>query len=163
LGSNRWSGGQDKRWDCAVPPSDDLITASLAQPDGIVVLSVSGQIDVTSESIFETAVESALADEPAGLVIDLSAVDFLGSAGLRTLAMTQEKLGSLAVVANRNTTVKPIQLTGLDQILLVHPTAEEALAALRNRLKPTVIEPSAVKPDDGDGAASGLPSLAPTQ
>ena len=146
-----------------MPASDDLITASLAQPDGIVVLSVSGQIDVTSESIFETAVETALADEPAGLVIDLSAVDFLGSAGLRTLAITQEKLAFLAVVANSNLTLKPIQLTGLDEILLLQPTAEEALAALRNRLKPAVIEPSVVKPDDGDGAASGLNSLAPTQ
>ncbi len=146
-----------------MPPSDDLITASLAQPDGIVVLSISGQIDVTSEASFETAVETALADEPAGLVIDLSAVEFLGSAGLRTLAVTQEKLASLAVVANSNVIIKPIELTGLDRILLLHPTAEEALAALRNRLKPTVIEPSAVKPDDGDGAASGLTSLAPTQ
>ena len=141
-------------------PLDDLIIASVTYPDGIVVLSVSGQIDVTTESTFETVVETALVDEPAGMIIDLSAVDFLGSAGLRVLAVTRENLALFAVVANSPVITKPIQLTGLDTIMLLCPTAEGALAALRDRLTPMAIEP-VISPDDGDGAAAGVTSVVP--
>ena len=146
-----------------MPPLDDLIVASVTHPDGIVVLSISGQIDVTTESTFETVTETVLAEEPTGMIIDLSAVDFLGSAGLRVLAVTQERLALFAVVANSPVIIKPIQLTGFDQILRLSPTVEGALAALRDRLKPTAIEPPVISLDDGDGTASDITSSVPEQ
>jgi anti-anti-sigma factor len=64
------------------------------------------------------------------LVVDLSGVDFLGSAGLTALVAAYEEAGSrtvLRVVATSSATARPLQLTGLDQEIPVCAGREEAL------------------------------------
>jgi anti-anti-sigma factor len=83
---------------------------------------------------FEAAITEALDERPPVLVIELSAVNFMASAGLRILAATQEKLGQLgqlAVVASNPAVSRAIQLCGLDQLFALYATLGEALIAVR--------------------------------
>ena len=99
------------------------------------MLAVRGEVDVATVAALEAAIGAVLVDKPAALVVDLTDVDFLASAGLRVLVATHESIGEaarFAVVANGPATSRPIQLTGLDQILSLHPTLTDAMAALND-------------------------------
>ncbi|BBY81321.1 STAS domain-containing protein [Mycolicibacterium pulveris] len=114
-------------------PGNDPITTSVTHQDGVAVVSVSGDVDVATVAALEASINEALAAKPTALIIDLSDVDFLASAGLQTLVATNEavnKTTAFAVVAHGSATSRPIQLTGLDQVFALYPTRAEALAAV---------------------------------
>ena len=111
----------------------DPITTSFAHHEGVAVVSIGGEIDLSTAPAFEAAIAGALDDDPPVLVIELSGVRFMASAGLRILAATQKRLSKsaqVAVVANNPATSRPIQLTGLDQVISLYPTLDEALIAV---------------------------------
>ncbi|MGH3544265.1 MAG: STAS domain-containing protein [Mycobacterium sp.] len=110
------------------------MTTSLAHREGVAVVSIGGEIDLSTAGAFETAIAGALDEDPPVLVIELSAVQFMASAGLRVLAATREKIGKsahVAVVASNPATSRPIQLTGLDKDISLYPTLDDALAAVK--------------------------------
>ena len=113
----------------------DPITTSVTDLDGIAAVSVGGEIDLATAPILEAAIAEALAKGPVALIIDLSEVTFLASAGLQTLVATNQKVNKsarFAVVANGPATSRPIQLTGLDEIIPLYPTLDDALKAVRS-------------------------------
>jgi anti-sigma B factor antagonist len=119
-------------------PGTDAINTALAYQNGIAVLKVGGDIDLATVPALEAAIEEALIPKPTGLVIDLSGVGFLASAGLQTLVATHNSVSQsahFAVVANSASTSRPIQLTGLDQIFALYPTLSEALTAVQANSK----------------------------
>ena|SRR5262245_33762795 len=114
-------------------PAEEAIATALAYQNGIAVLKVDGDIDLATVPALEAAIEEALIPRPTGLVIDLTAVGFLASAGLQALVATHNNVSDtaeFAVVANSAATSRPIQLTGLDQIFKLFPTLDEALSAV---------------------------------
>ena len=116
----------------------EVIATALAYQNGIAVLKVGGDIDLATVPALEAAIDEALIPRPTGLVIDLSAVGFLASAGLQALVATHNNVSQsaqFAVVANSAATSRPIQLTGLDQIFELYPTLDEALTAVQNNSK----------------------------
>jgi anti-sigma B factor antagonist len=111
----------------------DPITTSVEHREGVVVVSIAGEIDLSTAPAFEAVIAEALEECPPVLVIDLSEVTFMASVGLRILAGTQEKAGKsiqIAVVADNAAASRPMQLTGLDNLISLYPTMEEALTAL---------------------------------
>jgi anti-sigma B factor antagonist len=111
----------------------DPISTSVAHREGVAVVSIGGEIDLSTAPVFEAAIAEALEEEPTALVIELSGVSFMGSVGLRILAATQDKTGKtspVAVVADNPAASRPIQLTGLDNVVSLYPTLDEALSAL---------------------------------
>jgi anti-sigma B factor antagonist len=111
----------------------DPITTSLAHREGVAVVSIGGEIDLSTAPAFEAAIMGALDDDPPVLVIELSEVSFMASVGLRILAATQEKVSEsvqVAIVANNPATSRPMQLTGLDKVLSLYPTLDDALTAM---------------------------------
>ena len=113
----------------------ESITISASDQDGIAILMVGGDVDLATVGDLDAAVSDALARTPKALVIDLTGVDFLASAGLQSLVATQQRIGTsagFAVVANGPATSRPIQLTGLDSIFALHPSLPDALSALRS-------------------------------
>ncbi|MDT5137467.1 MAG: anti-sigma factor antagonist [Mycobacterium sp.] len=112
----------------------DSITATVADHDGVVVLSIGGEIDLVTAPALEEAIGGVVVDNPAALIIDLSGVEFLGSVGLKILAATYEKLGDKAefgVVARGPATRRPIHLTGLDKTFPLYPTLDDAVTGAR--------------------------------
>jgi anti-anti-sigma factor len=119
-------------------PAEEVIATALAYQNGIAVLKVDGDIDLATVPALEAAIEEALVPRPTGLVIDLTKVGFLASAGLQALVATHNTVSQtaqFAVVANSAATSRPIQLTGLDQIFALYPTLDEALTAVETNSK----------------------------
>lgn len=97
-----------------------------------IVLAVKGEVDLVTAPQVEQAVDRAIQHQPSVLVVDLSHVDFLASAGMTVLVTGQHKAAEkirFRVVATGQNTFRPMELTGLTEQLAVFATREEALNA----------------------------------
>ena len=101
------------------------------ETDGAVVLAVAGEVDMLSAPQLAEAIHTALAAKPAALIIDLTKVEFLASAGLSVLVNGQAEVvppTKFAVVADGPATSRPIKLMGIDSVLSLHRTLDNALS-----------------------------------
>jgi anti-anti-sigma factor len=97
------------------------------------VLSVAGVVDMLTAPQLEEAIALAAKDSPQGVIVDLGSVDFLASAGMGILVAAREELPEsmrFAVVADGPATSRPLKLVGIADVVGLHPTLDEALAAL---------------------------------
>ncbi|WP_280244065.1 STAS domain-containing protein [Nocardia abscessus] len=94
-----------------------------------VIVTVHGEIDMASAPHLQSALDGVLRDAPAAVVVDMSNVGFLGSAGLSVLLAASEATvsGGLRVVPS-DAARRPIEVTALDRLLTVFDSVEEALA-----------------------------------
>src|SRR4051794_3736472 len=81
--------------------------------DDAVVLAVSGAVDEVTAPSLATDLDVVLMGEPALLVIDLTAVEFMSSAGMNLLIETQRLTASTAttvrVAADGTATSRPMR------------------------------------------------------
>lgn len=96
-------------------------------------VTATGEVELVNAPRLETVLNQAIDDDgPDVLALDITAVSFLSSAGLATLARVNrnsERAGTrFRVVANNAATLRPIQLMGLDQEIDVFSDRAEALA-----------------------------------
>ena len=115
--------------------SDAVASCTVAEErvGDATVIAVSGTIDMLTVPALEAAIETATSTGPAALIVDLSAVDFLASAGMGLLAATHNALTPdtrFAVVADGPATSRPLKLVGIADIVDMHATRDEALAAV---------------------------------
>lgn len=111
------------------------LTTAISYLDTTTVVAVSGVVDMLSARVLNDQLDRELAQsrKPAALIIDLSGVEFLASAGLAVLMDTKETAGdatAVIVVADGFATRRPITLTGVDHVLPVYATLVEAQEAL---------------------------------
>lgn len=119
----------------ALPPGDPgsapTLTVRVEKPEsGTVVLRVGGEIDLVTAPQLEESVTRALAQRPKVLVVDLTDVGFLASAGMSVLVAAHNQAGEntdMRLVASGSATFRPMELTGLSQALQIYPTLREAL------------------------------------
>ncbi|ONM50346.1 STAS domain-containing protein [Nocardia donostiensis] len=109
------------------------MTTSVETHDDVTVLTVTGEVDLATAPALENAIDAILGAEPAGLVIDLTAVSFLASAGMAALVAAHQRAGttSIAVVADGPATSRQLKMTSLDRVFALHTTLDDALAGLR--------------------------------
>ncbi|MEY7974704.1 anti-sigma factor antagonist [Saccharomonospora xinjiangensis] len=99
-----------------------------------VVVTVSGEIDLSTRRELAEHLDGALdvVSPPQPLVVDLTEVTFLGSAGLALLLDTQDAAVregvTLRVVATQRAVRRPIEAVGFSDVLPLHPTVASALA-----------------------------------
>lgn len=99
--------------------------------DGVAVLSLADPVDMLSAPHLSEAISAALTKAPVGLIVDLTDVDFLASIGMNVLVAAQEWASAIStrfgVVADGAATSRPMRLLGIDAVLAIYPTLEEAL------------------------------------
>jgi anti-sigma B factor antagonist len=113
------------------------MTVRTEDRDDVVILTVQGDVDGLTAPRLSSAVADAFrALAGRTLVLDLADVRFLGSVGLRTLqdsareAVRHTGVQPLRVVVDQSRPViRPIEIAGLDQILALYHTVEDAIAA----------------------------------
>jgi anti-sigma B factor antagonist len=96
------------------------------------VVTAAGEIDAATADTVATAVTGALADGYGCVLLDFARVTFIDSTGLGVLVKshrTAEAAGArFAVVHPTPQTRKLIRVLGLDQLLHIYDSHEEALA-----------------------------------
>ncbi|MCE6995571.1 STAS domain-containing protein [Saccharothrix sp. S26] len=95
----------------------------------VLVVGVSGELDMDTVPDVRAAISSALAEHDASaLVLDLTEVGFFSSAGLSLLLDARRRVDTLAVVATRRAVLRPIELTSIGTLLTVFESVDEALS-----------------------------------
>lgn len=114
-------------------PGQSDINVDETWVDRLAVVSVSGCVDMLTAPSLSQAIDSALAKAPSGIIVDLSKVDFLASAGISALIAASDSIGQsgrFGVVADGAATHRPLTLLGLDQIIALYRTLDDALSEL---------------------------------
>lgn len=100
---------------------------------GVTRVALEGDLDAKGSGEIEVSF-AAVTGARLKIVVDLSAVGFMASIGIRTLlsaAKTVGRRGGRLVLAGANADVrKVLTVSGVDQVLPVHGDLEAALAAL---------------------------------
>jgi anti-sigma B factor antagonist len=116
--------------DSASQPGDNLVVRA-SSIDGVLVLGVRGELDVFTAPQLAEAIDNGIAASLTALIVDLSEVAFLASAGMTVLVTGHEtalRSGKrFMVVADGPATSRPMMLTGLDQAVSLYPTLDAAL------------------------------------
>jgi len=108
-----------------------VITAVQTHGEALV-LKVAGDIGIATAPQVTEVVVAMLERRPAAVVVDLSEASFLSSAGLAALVDLHRRATPhtrFRVVASESVVLRPLELSGLIELLTVRPTLEEALAA----------------------------------
>jgi anti-anti-sigma factor len=110
--------------------------SSVESRDGaaIAIVALDGELDLGVLDVLEEAI-GRRSDDQAGLVLDLSELSFVDSAGIHALVAARdglEKSGtpSALVVTPGSNVERTLDMTGLLERLASHPDRDSALAAV---------------------------------
>jgi anti-sigma B factor antagonist len=100
------------------------------QAGGVAVVRLAGRLDFTSVTEARDQFASAITAGHRKLIVDLSKVEFVDSAGLGSLIggmrAARQAGGDLRIANPSEQARMLLSLTSLDQVLKVHPTIKEA-------------------------------------
>jgi anti-sigma B factor antagonist len=113
-------------------PFDDVITLSTSTGEnGQVTVTVVGEVDTFTAPVLRSSLDTQLEQSPSELVIDLSGVQFLGSAGLAVLVAAKDdadrRRNRLRLVCGSRIVTRALEATGLLTLFDVADTVPEAL------------------------------------
>ena len=105
-------------------------------PQGIAVVRLSGGLTLgTSLKIADSQIQSEIEDGVSKMVIDLTDVEYMDSAGLGMLmyayGMLNEKKGTLRLCGVIERVMSLLQMTKTDTFLPIDKSLDESLAALQ--------------------------------
>jgi anti-sigma B factor antagonist len=102
---------------------EDDFGVQIVTTDGQTVVSVSGELDMATAPSLWKELSDAIPQVKGELVIDLAGTRFIDSTGMGVFVRAFKRLQNgdvkLVLRSPNHTTRKVIELTGLDQILLV--------------------------------------------
>lgn len=101
---------------------------------GSVLLKVDGRIDMSNSDAFKDRLMTAVSAAERAVVVDLAGVDYISSAGLRSLmiALRAAKRQSKAfgVAALGPLVIEIFTISRFNLVLSLYPTVRDAVAAL---------------------------------
>jgi anti-anti-sigma factor len=86
--------------------------------DGVAFVTLKGELDAASAGQFKTAIEQIAAEKPTRLVMLISELTFMASAGLRVLVFAKQKMGagvSIYVVGAQGPVLGTLTMSGFHQ------------------------------------------------
>jgi anti-sigma B factor antagonist len=117
-----------------VPPAELLMTVAREDRGGCLVLAVRGEVDLsTGGRLAEAAGEVLREAGGRPVVLDMLEVEFLSSSGLGVLVALNDEARATStplrvVVDQERPVMRPIRTMGLDDVLSMYGTVDEAVA-----------------------------------
>jgi stage II sporulation protein AA (anti-sigma F factor antagonist) len=109
---------------------------SLQRQDKILAMLVSGKLDSITSCDLENKLHKSINDGERLILLDLSPLDYISSAGLRVLLIIVKRLKSLSgtlVLCEPNKNVQEIfNISGFSQLLKIFPSRSDAIQYLNN-------------------------------
>jgi anti-sigma B factor antagonist len=105
-------------------------------PDDVFVVRVTGEVDMSHEEELRGELRTAVAADTRGIVVDLTECEFIDSSGVRALLLSREAqhpedgAERLAVAASSEQILRILSVMGIDRVIPIRPTVEEAAAAI---------------------------------
>jgi anti-anti-sigma factor len=103
---------------------------------GIVVARAAGEVDIATSGLLRDGLLRVITDEEhRGLIVNLASVTFMDSTGIGVLVgvwrRVQAGRGALAVAVPSPQVRRTLDTAGLDKVLPVYDSEQEALQAVR--------------------------------
>ena len=103
--------------------------------NGVLSARVSGRVDSTNAREFEEQIRTAIEDDDRAVIMDFEKLVYISSAGLRAVLMTAKNLwkreATFALCSLPDVVREVFEVSGFDKIITIHPSREEALAAVQ--------------------------------
>ncbi|MBE1461668.1 STAS domain-containing protein [Kibdelosporangium phytohabitans] len=114
---------------------EELVSVDVSREADVVVVRVTGELDMSTLEPVERAVWQELAADPRGLVVDMRDVTFCGSTGLRLLVQarqraTSTRAGFRVVTAMNPTVSRVLEISGLDTVFEQCESVSDAVREL---------------------------------
>lgn len=100
--------------------------------DGVVVIKAAGDLTAATSGPLEDMVRGEIGGGAKRIVVDLAAVRYVASAGLRVFMIAAKTIGGDGrfMLSGANSSVRQVlDMTGLSGIIGVHPALEDAVQA----------------------------------
>lgn len=97
-------------------------SSTLDMNDGIARITLVGELDASVAPQFRSLIEQAAQLNPRKLVLMMSELDYMSSAGLRSLAYAKQKMGhdvDIYMVGVQESVMETITMTGFHQSVIV--------------------------------------------
>lgn len=104
---------------------------------GIRAFTVRGELDMNTAPELEQALEGALADDEAAVMLDLSDCEFIDSTGIALIVRAWQKLegdggkGRFVLCCINHQVRRLLKITGVESSISMHEGRDAALAELR--------------------------------
>jgi anti-anti-sigma factor len=102
------------------------------EQDGRTVITVSGRLDSANAAEFDRRSQEVIGGGAHRLVLDLSGLEYVSSAGLRSVLTAAKQAqaagGGLAIAGLRGVTKEVFSISGFDSILPTFADVDAALA-----------------------------------
>ena len=113
--------------------SDNIAVEDTTDGD-LAIVAMGGELDYEASPQLRARLVGAIKAGGRRLVLDLSDVTFIDSTAIGVLAGTVARLdeaggGSLAVVSTNEKVLQIFEITGLDSVISLHSSREEAVSA----------------------------------
>ena len=98
----------------------------------VLVLSPQGRIDSVNAREFQALVTGYVDGGEENMIVDLSNLDYISSAGIRVMQLASKALkeagGQFLLCAMRDHIGKVFRISGFDRVIAISDTLEDALA-----------------------------------
>ena len=102
--------------------------------DGVLIAKPEGRIDGVNARDFHDALSEAIGSDSNPVIVDLAAINYISSAGLRTFLLVaktlQQRSAQFALCSLSEPIREIFEISGFDKIIAIHDSEEQALAAL---------------------------------
>jgi anti-anti-sigma factor len=118
---------------------ESRLSAKLTEIDGVPVLQVHGEIDLYTAPEFRDALQQGVGQDPRALIVDLSDISYIDSAGLGALLAAFKMLSvhdaELYIVTNPQSpgVRRVMEITRLDTLMKLYDSLDDALKDLAIR------------------------------
>jgi anti-anti-sigma factor len=100
-----------------------------------LVVAANGRVDSSNAAVFQQELTAATDDSNQSVILDLEGLSYLSSAGLRVILLIAKsqrtKDAGFAVCSPSDPIREIFEISGFTQIIPVHATKDEAVAALK--------------------------------
>jgi len=97
--------------------------------DQVAIITLSGQLDASAAPLFRQKIEEVAPHGVTRLVLMMQDLEYMASAGLRTLVFAKQKMGSdveIYLIGTQETVAETIELTGFQHSVIMQDRYEAA-------------------------------------
>lgn len=83
--------------------------------NNVAILTLAGSLDSSSASVFQAEIQKVAGESPTEMVLMVSELTFMASAGLRMIVFAKQKLGTsvqIYLVKPQDQIIETLQMTG---------------------------------------------------
>lgn len=110
-----------------------MIDIQVSNVEQVTLVAVNGRVDGTNADRLGAALNGEIESGHTRIVLDLSSVEYMSSAGLREIVLAYKRVqrteGDVRIVRPSQRVLEVLEVAGLDTVFQIYPTQTEAVGS----------------------------------